>query len=61
MIFSKQNQTDRAYSISVCYLPVCVDLICVVEQVEFGNISGGSRINGFLLDEKQMFSGVFSV
>lgn len=44
-----QNQSHREYSI--CYLPVCVDLICMVEQVEPGNVTGGSSLDGFLLDK----------
>lgn len=37
------------------FLPVCVELICVVEEVEFGDVTGRGRLNGFLLDTQQMF------
>lgn len=57
-----ENEIHREYSIfSVCYLPVCVELVCMVEEVEFGDVTGGSRLNRFLLDKQQMFSGVFLV
>lgn len=40
----------------ICVVPVCVELMCMVEQVEFSNVTEGSRLNGFLLDKQQMFS-----
>ncbi len=33
----------------------------MVEEVEFGDVTGGSRLNRFLLSEQQAFSGVFLV
>lgn len=40
----------------LCLLPVCVELICKVEEVEVGDVTGGSRLNRFLLDKQQMFT-----
>ncbi len=57
-----KHKIHREYSnFSVCYLPVCVELVCMVEEVEFGDVTGGSRLNRFLLSEQQAFSGVFLV
>lgn len=49
--FLSENQTHRECNIFICYLPVCIELICMVEQVECGNVTGGSSLNGFLLDK----------
>lgn len=31
-------------------LPVCVELICLIEEVKVGNVISWSRLNCFLLD-----------
>lgn len=49
------------YSVLICYLPVCIKLICIVEQVESGNVAEGSRLNCFLLDKQQVLSDIFLV
>lgn len=47
------------HELALCYvLPVCVEFICVVEHVEFGNITGWSRENSFLWNKIQVFRSV---
>ena len=42
----------------ICCLPVCVEFICAVKQVESGDVTEGSRLNCFLLGKQQVFSSV---
>lgn len=54
-----QTQPERTWHL--CYLPVCVELVCLVEQVESSNVTGGCSLNCFLLDEQHMFSCVLHI
>lgn len=49
--------------IGICnlILPVCVELIGMGKEIEIRNVSGGSRLNRFLLDEQHMLSCIFLV
>lgn len=35
-------------------LPVCVELICLIEEVKVGDVISWSRLNSFLLDQQHV-------
>jgi len=48
-----QQTTTRTTTTTTHFIPVCVELIRVVEHVESGNVAGWSRNDCFLLDGRR--------
>lgn len=55
------SKTQPQRTEHLCYLPVCVELVCMVEQVEASNVTGGGSLNCFLLDKQSIFSCVLYI